>query len=89
MVLPTIFMLSVLGLVNLLFGIVLLILSNVRYGRRTGESSFKWVWIGDVRMTREERFINRLGIALTGIGLVITWGIVGWTDYFVPEGWAW
>jgi hypothetical protein len=86
--LPTIFMLSVLGLANLMFGIILLILSNIRYCRRTGQNSFMWIWIGDARMTREERFINRLGIALTGIGLVISWGIVGWTDFFLPEGWT-
>jgi hypothetical protein len=87
--LPTIFILSVLGLANLMFGITLLVLSNVRYCRRTGQNSFRWFWIGDARMTVEERFINRLGIALTGIGLVISWGIVGWTDYFLPAGWRW
>lgn len=89
MALPIIFMLSVLGLANLFFGIVLLILSNIRYGRRTGRNSFLWLWIDDARMTREERFMNRFGIALTGIGLVISWGIVGWTDYLVPAGWSW
>ena len=89
MALPTVFMLSVLGLANLLFGITLLVLSNARYSRRTGQNSFMWLWIGDSRMTRQERFINRLGIALTGIGLVISWGIVGWTDLFLSDGWAW
>lgn len=88
MALPSIFLLSVLGLANLMFGVLLLILSNVRYCKRTRQSSFKWFWIGDVRMTRQERFINRLGIALTGIGLIISWGIVGWTEFFLPEGWA-
>jgi len=82
-------MVSVLGLGNMMFGIILLVLSNVRYCRRTGQNSFRWFWIGDARMTAEERFINRLGIAMTGIGLVISWGIVVATDFYLPEGWTW
>ena len=81
MVLPTVFLVSVLGLANMVLGITLLIVSNVKYYRRTGENSFKWLWIGRSMMTRQERFMNRLGVMLTLLGLVVSWGIVGWSNY--------
>ena len=81
MVLPTVFLVSFLGLANMVLGITLLLVSNVKYYRRTGENSFKWLWIARSMMTRQELFMNRLGVMLTLLGLAVSWGIVGWSRY--------
>ncbi len=81
MPLPTIFVFAVLGLANMVLGIALLIVSNLRYYRRTGDNCFRWLWIEREKMTPQELLLNRLGVAMTLVGLVVSWSIVAWSHY--------